>query len=266
LTGENKQALIELRKRLEIQVYSDFFADRDLDSSTLGGSSVESLFQSLRNRKGVSDQLVEDLVKYYRLTKKSDQDFTPAEFNSILATGYEVLNAIHNQGVITRLLYDFDGHGLWHIIKKEKLNRKDAISRFVEILPMAEYNYELLTTAIQIHNSHDRGGHQILQLTLIEFLELIKFRISEVMRAKNLLVEKYGANIDASEKIPYTYNFHRDCEWAWPNHWGEISWNSQVLTSVFQHTPQMAINIDVKNAATALYYYKNKVGQLEHSI
>ncbi len=202
--------------------------------------------------------MIEDLVKYYRLTEKPKEDLTPSEFNSILATGYEVLYAVHNQGVINRLLYDFDGHGLWHMKNKEKHNGKDEISRFVEVLPLAEYNYELLTTAIQIHNSHDKGRFHILSPTLVEFIELLEFRVSEILRARNALIEAYGKNIDSESKIPYTYNFHRDLEWMWPEHWGEISWNSQVLASVFQHTPQMTINIDIKNAETALFYYKKK--------
>ncbi|MFC5664994.1 hypothetical protein ACFP3U_18660 [Kitasatospora misakiensis] len=108
------------------------------------------------------------------------------------------------------------GHAIWHLHPKESRNRYLHWAAIASEAPIFEYSYEILAEAANRIN--ESGGPDRIQLPAMrEFIEILKFRLSELQRLRaRELRSLRGNRVDPV-----------DDHWRWPDEWN-IPWNGPI--------------------------------------
>jgi hypothetical protein len=89
-------------------------------------------------------------------------------------------------------------------------------------LPDFDYDYDIYLEALECHNKKTRqAGHEshlIYVLSLEEFVSVLEFRESELLRIIDLW--RSGHGWDKNDEA---------IRWQWPSEWGDLGWSGDIL-------------------------------------
>jgi len=142
------------------------------------------------------------------------------------AIGSTLAAELRRRRVVTELIQDFMGHGLWHMHRhlEDEIARKHYFwSAVAASLPDFDHDYDIYLEAAEHHNDHVRADaadgqpfERIYVLSLDEFVSVLEFREKELLR----LIDSWGQP---------GQNFEKANEWRWPKEWGQLGWNCPVI-------------------------------------
>jgi len=169
----------------------------------------------------LSRDVAERLTEYTHIANKliHGLELSADEVNRAVSIGTDILTHLHYRANVENLVYDFEGHGLWHMWRKEeKVSKKYYFwSAIAATLPDFDHSYEVYKEAADKYLSKEyrdsfggRVHHDLYVVSLEEFIEILKFRRDEIVRVLR-------------------GNWWKDNEWQWPESWGQLGWNGPVF-------------------------------------
>lgn len=142
------------------------------------------------------------------------------------AIGSALAAELRRKRVVTELIQDFIGHGLWHMHRhlEDDVARKHYFwSAVAASLPDFDHDYDIYREAAEYHNDHVRADaadgqpyERLYVLSLDEFVRVLEFREKELLR----LIESWGQPGESFDKAN---------EWRWPMEWGQLGWNCPII-------------------------------------
>ncbi|WP_459651430.1 hypothetical protein [Kitasatospora sp. Ki12] len=209
VAGKPREALAALRLTMDHEIFQ-------LSGHEMG--DVSDMVGRLSSQGVIRGSLAGALVEYMRTTNEllhaPHQEFENTA--QALSTGAVLSARLHRISLVERLVDEMSGHAIWHLHPKESRNRYLHWAVIASEAPIFEYSYEILAEAAKRINQS--GGLDRIRLpTMREFIEILKFRLSELQRLRaRELRSLRGNRVDPV-----------DDHWRWPDEWN-IPWNGPI--------------------------------------
>lgn len=167
------------------------------------------------------------------------------------AIGSALVATLRHKRLVLEAERDFEGHGLWHMHRHHEGAEKKYYfwSAVAASLPGFDYDYDVYQEAAEHHNNKmsasDHRGHEVYVLSLDEFLSVLEFRESELLRIIQLWRSAHGWDKN-----------DRSIEWRWPAEWGHLGWNCPIL---MERVHLWGAEEDLMRTRAALAYYRPRL-------
>jgi hypothetical protein len=248
--GEGASQLSIARMHLNIETELLRLSRTLRNASKVGGWSVSRHVDELLRADVLDAELAENVRDFVHISSKILHGAAVDDATKLRATviGASLVAQLHYRSQVRRLERDFEGHGLWRMHKRgrDADNKYHLWSAIAASLPEFDYSYEVYREALDRFN---RGSvvqahpHDALPaLTLAEFIEVLEFRESELLR----LLHFKGKWQDFEEA-----NY-----WQWPGEWGDLGWQGPIIRhGLSRH----AVEEDLLQTRNAIQRYQSKL-------
>ncbi len=244
-SGNSTLAIANLRIEIEREVLRLMKPSHNLQE--VRGWPLSRKVSTLIEKGLLSRDIAERLTEYTRIANKliHGSEISADEFDRAVSVGIDMLTLLHYRASVENLVYDFEGHGLWHMWRKEgKVSKKFYFwSAVAATIPDFDHSYEIYkeaTEKFQAKENQDSFGgsvhNDLLVVSLAEFIEILRFRRDEIVRVLR-------------------GNWWKDNEWHWPKNWGELGWNGPVFRGSANDAEDELLRI---NAAIERYELLNQ--------
>lgn len=186
---------------------------------------INRLVDELEGGRNLSHQLADTVREFVEMSDRTLRSTLPPSgltLDDTATVGAALLADLRHRRLVAEALYDFAAHGLWHMhgdIEDSRARRRYFWSAVAASLPLFDYDYEVYREAAEEHNRRDLGGrHSIDVLPLDEFIRVLQFRESELLR----LADAWSAPSGSP-------TFDEANQWHWPAEWGPIAWRGPVV-------------------------------------
>lgn len=140
------------------------------------------------------------------------------------AVGSSLVATLRHKRLVLEVERNFEGHGLWHMHRHvdEEHKKHYFWSAVAASLPEMDYDYDVYREAAIRYKDKlahtDHRGRDIYVLSLEEFVSVLEFRESELLRIIGLWRSGHGWG-----------EGDRAIEWHWPTEWGHLGWSGPIL-------------------------------------
>jgi len=212
--------------RLDVERELFLVSRHALSRSEITGWPVERYLEELEKARILDLSLADSLRGFIAVanTIVHEAGVPEAAVQRASAVGSSLVATLRHKRLVLEAEYDFWGHGLWHMHRDlgERENRYYLWSAVAASLPTFDYDYDVYREAAERHNARvTREGpkaHAIDVLSLDEFVSVLEFRESELLRIIGLVRSGQGWG-----------DRDRAIEWRWPSEWGNIGWTGPIL-------------------------------------
>ncbi|MDO8473398.1 MAG: hypothetical protein Q7T05_06220 [Dehalococcoidia bacterium] len=213
--------------------------DRYVDELEKAKVLEPSLADNVRGLVGLANRIVHDTAVPNELVQRS------------AAVGSSLVATLRHKRLVLEAKRDFEGHGLWHMHhhrgkRDEKYYYWSAVAAS---LPLFDYDYDVYREAAESHNDNtariDHVAHAIYVLSTEEFVSVLEFRESELLRLIGLWQAGHGWDKDDGA-----------IKWRWPIEWGEIGWTGPILQ---ERVHLWGAEEDLMRTRAALAHYRPRL-------
>jgi len=228
---DSRLAIAQIRLDLERELFRlswNQFGSAD----TLGWQVVRHI-NELELKQVLSSREADDLRSFVQLSDRLIHA-APAPEDTLtraIMVGATLMGGLRFRRRVADAERDFESHGVWHMHQHvDDAHRKFYFwSAVAATLPEYGYDFAVYQRAAthyleRFTRDHPNSASSFYILTLVEFIEVLKFREAELLR----LVSTWDKGWKAFEEAN---------EWKWPKEWGSVGWTSPVLRehlSLFQ--------------------------------
>lgn len=248
--GEGASQLSIARMHLNIETELLRLSRTLRHASKVGGWSVTRHIDELLGADVLDAELAENVRDFIHISNKILHGAEVDDATKLRATviGAALVAQLHYQSQVRRMERDFEGHGLWRMHKhgSNADNKYYLWSAVAATLPEFDYSYEVYRAALERFNQGamvKEHPHDALPvLTLKEFVDILRFRESELTRLLNF-------------RGPWT-DFEEANYWQWPTEWGDLDWQGPIIRyGLSRH----AVEEDLLQTRNAIQRYRSKL-------
>ncbi len=225
LPGPHSDARLAVAQmRLDAEKELFLLSRHALERADVAGWHVDRYIEELEKARALDVPLADNIRDFLALANRivHGTDIPDALVQRAAAVGSTLVATLRHKRLVLEAERDFEGHGLWHMHRGEVEKRYYFWSAVVATLPVFDYDYDVYREAVERHNDKvartGHKGHEIYVLSLEEFVSVLEFRESELLRI--IALWRAGQGWDKGE---------RAMEWRWPPQWGHIGWNGPIL-------------------------------------
>ncbi len=203
---------------------------RALGQERSEGWNLERRIDELRAANVLTADFSKNLTAFIKLANSIIHGAdVPSEVKARLTSvGVALASQLHYQRKVLEVMYEFDGHLLWHVHRdrSEQNQRFHFWSAVAATLPEFDYNYEIYREAAERHkkkligSGHERDAEAFYILPLDEFVRVLEFREKELLRLIDAWHHHEGDTWEA---------FRKANDWLWPSNWGHIDWGGPII-------------------------------------
>ncbi|MBI2986581.1 MAG: hypothetical protein HYY45_07420, partial [Deltaproteobacteria bacterium] len=249
--SDSRLAIAQMRLDVERELF--LVSRHALSRSEITGWPVERYLEELEKAQVLDPRLADSLRDFIALANMivHKADVPEAAVQRASAVGSSLVATLRRKRLVLETEYDFWGHGLWHMRRdlKERENRYYLWSAVAASLPTFDYDYDVYREALERHNARvTREGpkaHAIDVLSLDEFVSVLEFRESELLRIIGLVRSGQGWG-----------DGNRAIEWRWPSEWGNIGWTGPILR---EKVYLWGAEEDLMRTRAALSHYRQRL-------
>ncbi|MCJ7577796.1 MAG: hypothetical protein MUO91_05045 [candidate division Zixibacteria bacterium] len=234
-SGNSTLAIANLRIEIDREILRLMRPSHNLQ--VVRSWSISRKISALVDKGLLSHDIAERVSEYSKIANKliHGLELSADEVNRAISIGTNLLNYLHYRSNVENLVFDFEGHGLWHMWRKDdKVSKKYYFwSAIAATLPEFEHSYEVYKEAVEKYLSKEHrdsvGGkiqHDLYVVSLEEFIDILRFRRDEIIRVLR-------------------GNWWEDNEWQWPKSWGELGWNGPVFRGSANDAEDELLRINV---------------------
>lgn len=222
--SDSRLAIAQMRLDSERELF--LLSRHALHRGQVVGWHVDRYVQELEKAKVLDPPLVDNIQEFTTLANRIVHDMSiPNDVvERAAAVGSSLVATLRHKRLVLEAEQDFEGHGLWHMhhhVQEEDKNHY-FWSAVAASLPELDYDYDVYREAAERYNEklHAAGEerHVIYVLSLEEFVSVLEFRESELLRIIGLWHAGQGWD-EGSRAI----------EWQWPSEWGDLGWTGPIL-------------------------------------
>ena len=246
---DTRLAIAQMRLDAEKELF--LIARHTVHQGDVTGWTVGRSLEELEKSRSLDSSLVDSVRDFMAVATKIVHDVAVPEdvVQRAVAVGGSLVATLRHRRLVLEALRDFDGHGLWHMHRHHSGADKKYYwwSGVAASLPEFAYDYDVYREAAELHNAKVKRdghrGHEVYVLSLEEFVSVLEFRESELLRI--ISVGRSGKPWDQST---------RDIEWRWPSEWGDIGWNGPILR---ERVHLWGAEEDLMRTRAALAHYRH---------
>jgi hypothetical protein len=211
--------------------------------------NILNKIDKLSELKWINNDTKDSLRKFISITNQvvHSQIKSEDELNEALKISSIIYYHIRYIRIIRELLDNFNGNMLWQTDKGVNNKKYHIFSAIASEAQLFDYSYEAFCEAAnlfneknpEVHHNWRPGGHIIIP-SMQEYVNILKFRASEISRY---------INVKSDEMWRKDFN-----EWHWPKEW-ETTWN-RPLSSLGNSYNEMHLELLKTNSAINLYENK----------
>lgn len=255
--SDARLAIAQMRLDTERELF--LLSRHALNHSDVSGWPVDRYVEELEKASALDPPVADNVRGFVSLANRIVHEATiPDEIiQRASAVGSSLVATLRHKRLVLEAERDFDGHGLWHMHHHLDEGRRKYYfwSAVAASLPEFDYDYDVYREAAERHSQKverlGHKGHEIEILSLDEFVSVLEFRESELLRIIRLW--RSGQGWDKAD---------RAIEWHWPVEWGDIGWNGPILR---ERVHLWGAEEDLMRTRAALTHYRPRLLALRRS-
>jgi hypothetical protein len=222
--SDSRLAIAQMRLDVERELF--LLSRHALHRGDVAAWHVSRYLEELEKERVLDPALTDNLRNFVSLSNTIVHGTAVPEdhVQRSAAVGSSLVATLRHKRLVAEAEQDFEGHGLWHMHRHLAEGQKKHYfwSAVAASLPQFEYDYDIYREAAENYNeklaSLGHGSREIYVLSLEEFVTVLEFRESELLRIIRLWQSGQGWG-----------KGDRAIEWRWPSEWGDPGWTGPIL-------------------------------------